>query len=280
MSKKKSKEVRVAGSASGFVATLDSVKIARLMKIEKAILKSRDKVVTAAAKGYLEIGALLVEARNEFQGDAEFGQWRAERLPGITMHQASAMIAAASVTQEAPELAEICGLSVLQEIAYGGPALIEWAKERAANPEPITVKEVRDERHPEGWGGGGLNVEVPGNPIRQLEGEVLPPTSEHIKRPPAGAVTSHILRQEKECLELEVPDRYAFIQKNFSGMSMAKKGYLIMGLDPDPSSPTAYDTMDMIVTWVKDPEINRLNEDDIDTIDVWIEATLKDQKNF
>ena len=80
--------------------------------------KEIDKTHKVVARAQIKVGKLLLEARKEFPGDKEFGQWRKEKTPIKSAGTANDLMRVAETFSKAPELVAACSFSVLRELVY------------------------------------------------------------------------------------------------------------------------------------------------------------------
>ena len=88
--------------------------------------------ITAVIRAKLKIGRLLLDARELFVGDKEFGQWRQDVLPDLSATEAGYCMQAARKYENAPALIEKVGWSALRELVYSPDTLIKELDDKAA----------------------------------------------------------------------------------------------------------------------------------------------------
>ncbi len=128
--------------ASGQYGEITALSLSRLDELSWKINDRIETVQKAAAKGQLAIGKLLLEARELFQGDKEFGNWRAENTEIKSMQVASNLMAVARKFASAPKMIEACSYSALVELVSAPPALIKEieAAVEVGKPPPTSAK--------------------------------------------------------------------------------------------------------------------------------------------
>jgi hypothetical protein len=120
-------------------------------KINEAVHEA-NALVRKAASIYLHVGNMLLEAREMFPGDKEFGQWAAEACPTIDKRWRSSLIKAArkfgkmvdSSGQPATDSALLqMPISTLVELAPASDDMIESVEKVVEESGPITRNEAR-----------------------------------------------------------------------------------------------------------------------------------------
>lgn len=94
-----------------------------------------------AVAEYLKVGDCLNLARSYFEGDRQFGEFRAKAMPNISAKWAGDLmrIAARFEVEKLPNMK----ISVLKEIATASDEVVSEVLERAETDNPVTVKEAR-----------------------------------------------------------------------------------------------------------------------------------------
>lgn len=103
---------------------VDAAGLDKLSGIADEVAKTMDEAVTQLTRAKLRIGKMLNEAREVFQGDKEFGQWRAQAIPNMSTTDATYCMKAAAMFGSAPELIDKVGWSVMRELVYAPPVLL------------------------------------------------------------------------------------------------------------------------------------------------------------
>jgi len=104
---------------------------------------SIDSHLCKAASSFIEIGNLLMQARNMFTSDRTFGQWRMSQTSVASSRTASAYMQVArkfNVHSLVPKVT----YSVLQELASASEETIKEVEEKVDAGEKVTSKEVRE----------------------------------------------------------------------------------------------------------------------------------------
>ena len=106
------------GPGKGWAGDLNALSLKTLDALANDIDKEIDKTHKAVARAQIKVGKLLLEARKEFPGDKEFGQWRKEKTPIGSQSAANDLMRVAETFKDAPALVEACSFSVLRELVY------------------------------------------------------------------------------------------------------------------------------------------------------------------
>lgn len=197
---------------------IDAAGLKQLTGIAKDIDKTIDSTVKSVARGKIRVGKLLMEARQFFNADQEFGKWRNDNTMIQSKQHAHYLMQVARRFGDAPKLIDGVNYSVLQELVLAEPAAIEWVEERIDKGDPPTVAETRTEVK-KGTSkkalalGGKLKtvpMDAPNTPLNAL-------------------VQLGLTRRIEQVLEQEI--------KGLEGH------LIILGMDPDPQCPCHPDTL-------------------------------------
>lgn len=132
-------------TVKGWTAGQDALSLQTLTGLASEIGKAVDATHKAVALGQIKVGNLLLEAREKFKGDKEFGQWRKECTPITSTRSATSLMSVARTfgKKESSKLIAACNFSVLRELVYCPPEVVdEIAAAVAAGESPPTVAEV------------------------------------------------------------------------------------------------------------------------------------------
>jgi hypothetical protein len=112
------------------------------MSNAKRAWENGNSLAKRAIDCYLETGRYLLQAREQFPGDKEFGQYRQQVIPDMSTKWAGDLmrIARRFSIDNAPDTS----ISVLKEIASAPDSVIEEVRSRSVEGEKLTVKEARD----------------------------------------------------------------------------------------------------------------------------------------
>jgi hypothetical protein len=112
------------------------------MSNAKRAWENGNSLAKRAIDCYLETGRYLLQAREQFPGDKEFGQYRQQVIPDMSTKWAGDLmrIARRFSIDNAPDTS----ISVLKEIASAPDSVIEEVRSRSMEGEKLTVKEARD----------------------------------------------------------------------------------------------------------------------------------------
>ena len=97
---------------------LSALSLTTLDALADDINKTIDATHRTVAKAQIKVGKFLLEARKEFPGDLEFGQWRKAKTPIAAQSTANDLMRVAEMFKDAPKLVAACNFSVLKELVY------------------------------------------------------------------------------------------------------------------------------------------------------------------
>lgn len=197
---------------------IDAAGLKQLSGLAKDIDKTIDTTVKSVARGKIRVGKLLMEARQFFSADQEFGKWRNENTMIQSKQHAHYLMQVAKRFGDAPKLIDGVNYSVLQELVLAEPEAIEWVEARIDEEDPPTVAETRAEvkkgtsKKALALGGKlkAIPMDAPNTPINAL-------------------VQLGLVRRVEQVLEQEI--------KGIEGH------FVILGMDPDPQCPCHPDTL-------------------------------------
>lgn len=111
------------------------------MSNAKRAWENGNSLAKRAIDCYLETGRYLLQAREQFPGDKEFGQYRQQVIPDMSTKWAGDLMRVARrfSIDNAPDTS----ISVLKEIASAPDSVIEEVRSRSMEGEKLTVKEAR-----------------------------------------------------------------------------------------------------------------------------------------
>lgn len=102
---------------------------------------------------YVMVGQYLLQARGQFPGDRQFGQWRKDQLPQISKEWSSRLMAVARKWGTDPNTVPQLPVSALAELVYAPDEVVEKVVEATEDGNKPTVKEIRkmvkDSKEPE-----------------------------------------------------------------------------------------------------------------------------------
>ncbi len=203
---------------------IDAAGLKQLVGIAKDIDKTIDSTVKSVARGKIRVGKLLLEARQFFHVDKEFGTWRKENTMIQSKQHAHYLMQVAKRFGDASKLIDGINFSVIQELVLAEPEDIQWVEERIDKGDPPTVEETR--------------ARVKGT---SKKGLVLSGKSKH--EPPNVPINSLV--------QLNLAHRVDHVLEQ--GIKGIEGHYVILGMDPDPQCPSHPDTLMAIRTqWLEE----------------------------
>lgn len=209
---------------------IDAAGLKQLAGIAKDIDKTIDSTVKSVARGKIRVGKLLVEAREFFNADQEFGKWRNDNTMIQSKQHAHYLMQVAKKFGDAPKLIDGVNYSVLQELVLAEPEAIEWVEGRIDEGDPPTVQETRTEVK-KGTSKKAL----------KLSGDLKHVQMDAPNTPINALVQLGLTRRVEQVLE--------------QGIKGIEGHYIILGMDPDPQCPCHPDTLLGIRTqWVEEAE--------------------------
>ena len=145
------------GPGKGWTGRLSALSLSTLDALATDIGREIDKTHKAVARAQIKVGKLLLEARKEFPGDKEFGQWRKEMTPIKSRGTAFSLMRVAETFKDAPELVAACSFSVLRELVYCPKEVREGVEESVkqgiAPPSVLQTIAMKKSSAPRGAGG-------------------------------------------------------------------------------------------------------------------------------
>jgi hypothetical protein len=190
---------------------LDAADLGELSRIAREIDNTVDTTVKHVARAKIKLGKLLLEAREKFNQDQQFGQWRKQATCIKSKQHAHYLMQIAKRFADAPKLIESANYSTLQELVTADDEAVEWVQERINRGEPPTVAEVREKVK-----------ELKGT---SKKGQSIVPTSG-----PANPNQS-----VNEIVQMTLTQRIQRVVGR--GIKDITGDYLILGIDPDPQTP-------------------------------------------
>lgn len=237
---------------------VDAAGIGKLGKIAKEINEITDKTATTLAKAQINVGRLLLEARELIPGDLQFGQWR-EKNTAITnkttankLMNLAKQIGDGRITQD---LLDGLPMSTLKELISAPDSVVSHIRMLLKEDEvPVTRNTVRDaiaeSKEP-------VTIEGESTMLDDLKatdemdgGEAphLPKVSEGANtpmpkvNPPATPNTPKVDVREQQIKIIGMPTltRLRVLKdytpvKPYPGCKPLEWAWLVMGLDPDPA---------------------------------------------
>ena len=126
---------------------VDGAAMAKLTKISAEINDLVDKTAVTLAKAQINVGRLLLEARELIPGDLQFGQWR-EKNTSITnkttankLMNLAKQIGDGRITQD---LLEELPMSTLKELISAPDSVVTHIRQLLREDTPVTRNTVRD----------------------------------------------------------------------------------------------------------------------------------------
>ena len=152
------KDIEAAGSAapldsvskSKWYAGVDAAGLEKLNEVRETIDRVMDETVMTVARARLRIGHLLIEAREVFPGERQFGQWAKENVSQLAPRTRNTYMNMARQFGSAPDMVEQIGWSnarfllsvdtdLLETRIQAGVEEVEaLVSERKAAPRPQT----------------------------------------------------------------------------------------------------------------------------------------------
>jgi len=200
---------------------IDAAGLKQLVGIAKDIDKTIDSTVKSVARGKIRVGKLLVEARQFFNADQDFGKWRNENTMIQSKQHAHYLMQVAKRFGDAPKLIDGVNYSVLQELVLAEPKAIEWVEERIDKGDPPTVAETRAEVK-KGTSKKAL----------KLSGKMVHVPIESPNTPMNLLVQMGLTRRIQEVVR--------------QGIKGIEGDFIILGMDPDPQCPCHFETLNAI----------------------------------
>jgi len=191
---------------------LDAADLGELSRIAREIDQTVDTTVKQVARAKIKVGKLLLEAREKFSQDQQFGMWRKTATPVKSKQHAHYLMQIAKRFGSAPKLIDGANYSILQELVTAEDKDIQWIEEKIDKGEELpTVAEVREKvKETKGTSKKGQSIvptSGPANPNQPLNDIVQMTLTQRIQR----------------VVERKI--------KDITG------DYLILGMDPDPQTP-------------------------------------------
>ncbi len=200
---------------------IDAAGLGQLAALAKDIDKTIDSTVKSVARGKIRVGKLLIEARQFFSADQEFGKWRNENTMIQSKQHAHYLMQVAKRFGDAPKLIEGVNYSVLQELVLAEPEAIEWVEGRIAEGDPPTVAETR-EKVKKGTSKKAL----------KLSGKMMHVPIESPNTPMNLLVQMGLTQRIQQVVK--------------QGIKGIEGDFIILGMDPDPQCPCHYETLNAI----------------------------------
>lgn len=197
---------------------VDAAGLKQLAGIAKDIDKTIDSTVKHVARGKIKVGKLLIEARQFFSADQEFGKWRNENTMIQSKQHAHYLMQVAKRFGDAPKLIDGVNYSILQELVLAEPEDIEWVEKRIDKGDPPTVAETRAK----------VNKGTSKKALK-ASGELKTIPMDAPNTPINALVQLGLKRRVEQVVE--------------QGIKGIMGHYVILGMDPDPQCPCHPDTL-------------------------------------
>jgi len=222
---------------------LDGHAVKELQEIAREINKQADIATNVVVQAKMGIGHALIEARQYYDNDAQFGMWREANTPIDSAREASYCMNIARRFSNAEELIKETSWSVLRELTHAGDDVVEQIEAKVKAGEKPTVKEVRNE----------VKASKQDSPTSAEEPkEVTGKEGQHKaeremtfgkqERPPSPE------ERVQNILLADIVTRFAYYQdnRNFEGAAV------FLGLDPWPSCMPAQNIAGLAMQSLKD----------------------------
>lgn len=224
---------------AGSLAPLDSTKegkweraitaqaLTDLADIAQKIHTTMDETVLTVARARLKIGRLLLDARELFPGDLEFGQWRKAMIPDLAPRTCNTYMNMAKEFKDAPQLVESMGWSVARELLNAPESVKQQAREKTERGDPPTRQEVAESKKSSSAPTGELPPQPTGTD------KPKPPAPEQII--PAKSRQKSLDQRVQEVLDLNTFARIGRVIEDgaFPELDDASKSAIIFGFGPE-----------------------------------------------
>lgn len=234
---------------------VDAAGIGKLGKIAKEINDITDKTATVLAKAQINVGRLLLEARELIPGDLQFGQWR-EKNTAITnkttankLMNLAKQIGDGRITQD---LLDGLPMSTLKELISAPDSVVSHIRMLLKEDEvPVTRDTVRDaiKESKEPLTIEDAEFKVDGKVIDEMAPDDRKPSQPQMaERKPTAPSTpnvpkmgaSEILEQQIKIIAMPTLTRLRVLKdytptKPYPGCKPLEWAWLVLGLDPNPA---------------------------------------------
>jgi hypothetical protein len=249
---------------------VDAANLDRLSKIADDVAKTMDEAVTQLSRAKLKIGKMLNEAREVFKGDKEFGQWRVKAIPNMSATDATYCMKAAATFGSAPELIDKIGWSVMRELVYAPPVLlnrIQSGEVEIPTTKAETRQMVSDSRDTSpplsAATDGPVVVDADYTYVEDADGPPEATEKAEVSSPPAGQKKIRVGNKEYPPLTMEQKWMY-YLSLNVEGRVQhgAEFGFdpfITLGLPPDSEAQLmSRDALNALVNgYYSDPALSQ-----------------------
>lgn len=116
-----------------------------LVDLASDINKTVADTIKKVAAAQMKVGRLLIDAREEFKGDAEFGKWRKEHTVIGSAAHANRLMGIAKEFHNNKELVEAMSTSALMELLPAPPEVVKAVEDKIKETgEAPSVRETRE----------------------------------------------------------------------------------------------------------------------------------------
>ena len=239
---------------------LGALEIGTLSALATDINKAIDQTVKQVARGKIRVGKLLLEAREQFDNDAQFGKWRKDNTMIQSKQHAHYLMQVASRFGDAVKLIDGANYSVMQELVLADQKDIEWVESKIEEGEPPTVVEVRQKVKQTQAERLGVGTNKKGTLI--TPGKSSPHPHAHINTLVKMTLTMRI----KQVVE--------------GGIKGLEGDLIILGMDPDPQCPCNDEVLDAIEEYWDPEEGARISEEQSNIVLRSLERVREEFKNW
>ncbi len=184
----------------------------QLDEIASEIHEEANSIVEQISKSRVKIGELLLEARDFFDGDKEFGQWRQEKLPFLKQRETSKLIGYAKLVKERPVLEELPESTAF--VLLSAPdGMLDKVEERVENGDKPSRREMEKE-------------------VYKPKATTPPPPPKETTPPPAAQPQS--ISTCQKVINMVTGRRIENLHTNRDQLDEVEMSYMMFGLDPQP----------------------------------------------
>ena len=184
-----------------------------LDQIASEIQEEANTIVEQISKSRVKIGELLLEAREFFDGDKEFGQWRQEKLPFLKQRETSKLIGYAKLVKERPVLEELPESTAF--VLLSAPdGMLDKVEERVKNNDKPSRREMEKEVY--------------------KPKETSPPPPPPAKEPPVQPKAVQSIDTYQKVINMVTGRRIENLHTNRDQLDEVEMSYMMFGLDPQP----------------------------------------------
>lgn len=239
---------------------IDAAKITELGRLCEEINQEVHTAVVAAAKGQIRIGQLLLQAREIFPSDGQFGKWRAENTPITSKESANKLMNLARQLNSGritETMVNSLPVSTLKELLTAPDSVIQAVSGRIEAGDPPTKDEAREMvRESKSMHDDGDRTSLMddldaldraiGGPEARERTKAMKEASEQRKKdapapkepskPEIGGTPGHV---SARVLAMDTIERIKYLTKNnvpYSGCKEIEWAWMVLGLDPIPSA--------------------------------------------